>query len=189
MEEFLEREFGKDLALALKDCQTIKRNSGDDGDNSSPGNNSPTPNFAPNPSSPNQSDYPANPGMPREPSPPITINQVKNIQLEIDDRKEISASSPPTNPSTLIINLREIKQISLSSDDNLVIEFNNTEPRSNYNPSQFITADQVKNSPELTKIKDYLQKEAKNSLNQSELTNLFQTSFATAAKTPNYQAL
>jgi hypothetical protein len=95
-------------------------------------------------------------------------SEVKTIKFEKIPPKSTEKSPNEGDAQTLIINLRSIKKIALTSDGNLVIEFNVNDK----SETQIITNKQITNSQELQKAKDYLQKENKKSLSQQEFNSL-----------------
>ena len=104
-------------------------------------------------------------------------NNVKSIKLIKDknDNQKIPANpapeqSPENNHETLIIRLRNIKNIYITSNDCLVIEFNNSAN------IQTINSEEVNRNPELQRIKNYCQENQKTSLSQQELNSIFRTS-------------
>ena len=80
----------------------------------------------------------------------------------------------------LIIELKRIKKITLRNDSKLEIEFNsfqnNQNDSSGFLVNQIMTNKQVDNNQELQAVKNYLQKTNKDSLNQRELTEFFNSS-------------
>lgn len=96
----------------------------------------------------------------------------------VNNEKSDSENNPiKPNNKTLIINLKTIKKITLTSDGNLVIEFNINDK----SETQIITNKQITNSQELQKAKNYLQKANKSSISQQEFNSLINTN---SAKTP-----
>lgn len=130
-------------------------------------------------------------------------NSVKTIRFENkeNDNKDNSAKSNEKSPAqsdnqTLIINLKEVKNITLRNDGKLEIEFNNAGENNNnwISKNQLVSSEQIVNNSELQKIKDYCQKNGKNSLNQQELNNLLQaaknnSNLFPSPKSQNYRAL
>jgi len=81
--------------------------------------------------------------------------------------------SPKRDNKTLIINLKDIKQITLTTDGNLVIEFSEKlENGYSISQRQVITAEQINNNQELQIVKNYCQQNGKTSLNQQELNSV-----------------
>jgi hypothetical protein len=108
-------------------------------------------------------------------------NQSNSVKLIVDNEnnsKKIPAKSPGKLPDeaknqTLIINLKSVRQITLTSDDNLVIEFNKTETNSNsVKEIQVIDDKQIENSQELQKVKSYLKESGSKSINQQKLNSI-----------------
>jgi len=98
----------------------------------------------------------------------------------VNNEKSDSENNPiKPNNKTLIINLKIIKKITLTSDGNLVIEFN----INNKSETQILTNKQITNSQELQKAKNYLQKENKNSISQQEFNSLINTNSTTPTST------
>jgi len=113
--------------------------------------------------------------------------------------KPVEKPSAKNDNQTLIINLKEVRKITLRNDGKLEIEFNNVENEGKENNycssiSQVLSSEQITNNSELQKIKDYCQKSNKNSLNQQELNNLLQdaknsSNSLSSPKPQNYRAL
>ncbi|CAG8601462.1 12765_t:CDS:2 [Ambispora gerdemannii] len=181
-EEFMEREFGKvDLALVLrKDYQIIKKDGNDDKENS-------PPNLASSQSLTNsngKSDNPVNsPNSNPEPdqSPASSIKTIKFENKEDDDNNNPTDPVEKSSNKKLVINLRDIKQITLTPDGNLVIEFNKSE-NNNSQETQIITDQQINSSQELQTVKNYLQKSKQKSASQQELNNILNTNSNTTEK-------
>lgn len=113
-------------------------------------------------------------------------SEVKTTEFENkeDNGEKISPKSiekPLTkgDTKTFIINPKTIKKITLTSDGNLVIEFNINDK----SETQIITNKQITDSQELQKAKNYLQKENKNSISQQEFNSLINTNSTTPTST------
>lgn len=124
-----------------------------------------------------------NPGSSPKPNPgkgetSETKNNVETIRFEKNPVNPASEKSPnkTSDNETLIINLNNVKKISLNAEGNLMIEFKKEEQWGNYSTFQTITLNQVNSSQELQKVKNYLEKNNQNSLNQQELDKLFSKS-------------
>jgi len=118
---------------------------------------------------PENSDKNENSGKNNSPQPVIKSSSEENQRssefLVINLKKAINnACGINIDPQ------RDIKQIALTSDGNLIIEFNNS--ASNHSIGQVITSEQINNNQELQKIKNYCQQNGKNSLSQQELNSL-----------------
>ena len=141
----------------------------------------PAPQSITNENSENDDSVKVNPGNSPKPNPgkeelSEPKNNVKVIKFENNDDKipanPASEKSPnQTDNETLIINLKSVKKITLSAEGNLVIEF---KKESNlHSMPQTIFAEQLSQSQELQKVKNYLEKNNQTSLNQQELGKLF----------------
>ncbi|CFW92908.1 protein of unknown function (Glucocorticoid receptor-like; DNA-binding domain) [endosymbiont DhMRE of Dentiscutata heterogama] len=163
-DEFLEKEIGfrDNLALEMIHNQqmVVRKNNND---NSSP--------LADNPVSPTQ---PPQFGKNQENNQKPLVNNDKNGE------KKIEITNPNDNKN-LVIDLKNVKKITLRGDGNLEIEFNNSE-NDDYSISQIVTDEQISNNQELQKIKNYCQEKGKNSLNQQELNSLLATKITTPEK-------
>lgn len=178
-EEFMEKEFGSDLskALVLRNYEMVKKDNNDDK------NNSPSPNPAapaPQPitnSDSKKSDNSVNPSNSSQPNPgkdksSEVKSDVKTIKFENNSTNPIENSPNQADNKTLIINLKNVKKITLTTEGNLVIEFDNKRENNWYSTSQTITPDQINNNQELQTVKNYLDKNNQSSLNQHELNEL-----------------
>ncbi|CAI2168941.1 2364_t:CDS:10, partial [Funneliformis geosporum] len=109
-------------------------------------------------------------------SQPITNksdkNNVKVIKFEDNLLKPTENSPVKTDNQTLIINLKSIKHITLTSDNNLVIEFNKVETNSARQEVEIVNDKQIGSSQELQKIKNYLQGSGEKSINQQKLNSI-----------------
>ncbi|CAI2191660.1 6542_t:CDS:2 [Funneliformis geosporum] len=81
-------------------------------------------------------------------------------------REKLQNETEKGNNQTPVINLKDIKKISLVGD-NLVIEFNQSEKR------QTVVSEQITNNQELSAVKNYLRKNNQTSLSQQELNKIF----------------
>src|SRR4051794_12128946 len=146
---------------------TIKTNNKD---------NSPSPNpagsgFSIETDSNGKNDNSVNPASSPQPNPeksdysfeiklnPSTDNQKNSPQTNRDEAKK------ENNNQMLVINLKDIKQISLVGD-NLVIEFNQSEQ------TQMVVSEQITNNRELSAVKNYLQNSHRSSMNSQELAQI-----------------
>ncbi|MCE8164056.1 MAG: hypothetical protein I3274_07715 [Candidatus Moeniiplasma glomeromycotorum] len=195
-EEFYEKMFGNSDALVLRDFQIITKK-----DNNGSQDNSPSPNPAvPQPItnsdsksdnfSKNKNDNLVNPSNSPQPNPgkdnsSETKNNVKVIGFENkeNDNKDKPNNSVGKSPAkndnkALIIDLKNVKWISLTDDGSLIIEFKNekSENSSEIGAIRKITAGEINNSQELKKVKDYFQETGKNNLSQKELAKIFSKS-------------
>lgn len=105
--------------------------------------------------------------------------EVKTTKFEKTLPKSTEKLPNERDNQALIINLKAIKKITLTSDNNLVIEFNVNDK----SETQIITNKQITNSQELQKAKNYLQKENKNSISQQEFNSLINTNSTTPTST------
>src|SRR5207248_10473872 len=96
--------------------------------------------------------------------------------------KSTEKSPNQTDNETLIINLKNVKKITQTAEGNLVIEFNSKQ-KDNYSFSQTITPEQINNSKELQKVKNYLEKNNQTSLSQQELEKIFNKSSNSSVST------
>jgi len=174
------------LALGSDEGNFCERCQKDNKENSpSPNPAAPAPQIT-NENSESDNSVKVNPGNSPQPNPgkdnqseTKNDNKVKTIRFE---NKENEGKNDSTNPvenspnktdnETLIINLKEIKKITLSGG-NLIIEFDNKQESNHwYSISQTITPDQIKNNQELQTVKNYLEKNNQNSLSHQELNKL-----------------
>lgn len=116
-------------------------------------------------------------------NPPLKIEEGERIggkKLEIINNNK-------SNNEVLVIELKRIKKITLRNDNKLQIEFNsfqnNQNDSSGYLVNQIMTNEQVDNNQELQAVKNYLQKTSKDSLNQRELIEFFNSS-SVSTETP-----
>ncbi|CAG8770981.1 5932_t:CDS:1, partial [Ambispora leptoticha] len=127
---------------------------------------------------------------PGKDSPSEEKNNIKTIKFENkeDNHEKNSSKSTEKSPEdnqTLILNLRNIKKITLTSDGNLVIEFNESENNhANRQKTQIITTEQIKQSQELQTIKSHCQKNGNSSLSQQELSKIIGAANSTATEKP-----
>jgi hypothetical protein len=158
--------------LVLRDFQIVKKNNNDDKDNSPSPNQTPVaPVPQPITNSKDKSDNPVvqsdnspklNPGADNSPEIKINLNQAENPK---NTPAEKPNETKKDDNQTLVINLKDIKKISLVGGD-LVIEFNQSEK------TQVVVSEQVTDNRELSAVKDYLQKNSRSSLNSQELANI-----------------
>jgi len=194
-EEFVKKEFGETGALVLRDYTVIKNNPDKSGNSSRP--NPADPQLITN--SGGKSDNSVSPTNSPQPNLGPDIRSDNKISIKPEDRNKNTTSGPDSantqnknDNKTLIINLKEVKKITLWNDGRLEIEFNNPESE-NYSLSQVISSEQINNNQELRKVKDYCQQNNRTSLGQQELNNLLQNtennSSLSHAKPQNYQTL
>jgi len=101
-------------------------------------------------------------------SNPGSERKIKVIGGENNSEKKPANPAPEQSP--LIISLRDIRKIYLTSNECLVIEFNNSTNR------QIINSEEVNRNSELQRIKSYCRENQKNNLSQQELNSIFSTS-------------
>lgn len=113
--------------------------------------------------------------------------ETNKIELVKDDKNNDNKSSsnnqnePINNDEKLVINLWDIKQITLTSDGSLVIEFNKS-GKTTF-ATQTILSEQIIHNQELQKAKGYLQKEGKTSISQQEFNKLISSNSTVANST------
>lgn len=148
----------------------VKRDNNSDKDNLLPPNSA-TPQPITNSNS--KSDNSANPSnSPQPDSEPDKSPESKIKTIKFENKENDSKNSPnQTDNENLVINLKNVKKITLTAGGNLVIELNN-QKEGNYSISQTITPDQINTSRELQKVKNYLEKNNQSSLNQQELNRI-----------------
>jgi len=111
-------------------------------------------------------------------------NQPNSPLINHDKSPENDNGEPMEKQLTpSIIDLKNVKKITLREDSELEIEFNSTQ-NGNYwhSISQIITPEQISNNQELQKVKDYCQKHGLTSLNQQELNGIFGTNITSTKK-------
>ncbi|CAI2162024.1 2934_t:CDS:10 [Funneliformis geosporum] len=107
------------------------------------------------------------------PTKPNQGDKVETIEIKKNNsEKNPTDSFQNQTNETLIINLSEVKQITFTSEGNLVIEFNPSQSEPQANSVQVITAQQIATNSELVRVKDYCQRTSKNSLGQQELNSI-----------------
>lgn len=129
----------------------------------------------------------------REPKKPRHDNVDKDkgrvSEIEIirgkgnDGENNPSKKDDEKDAKKLVISLLAIKKITLTAEGNLVIEFN--ENGRIVPPTQTITTGHISQSQELQKVKDYLQKENKNSISRQEFDKIMNPNSTTATPTKN----
>jgi len=158
--------------------------------NHSPSTDSATPVPQSITNSNDKSDDSANPDNSPKPSPEKdnsseAENSVKTIRFENKENNSQNNSAKSNDDNKVqIIDPRSIKQITLTADGNLVIEFNSEKLENGDSISQnqqVITSEQINNNQELQKIKNYCQRNGKNSLSQQELNSLINTNKSDSA--------
>ena len=116
-------------------------------------------------------------------------NQAKPVKFVIDNEKNsanLSEKSPGEGErcQTLIINLKSVRRITLTSDSNLVIEFNKAETNSNsVKEIQVINDKQIASSQELQKVKSYLLENGEKSINQQRLNSILNSNITNSELT------
>ncbi|CAG8568809.1 6551_t:CDS:2 [Paraglomus brasilianum] len=122
---------------------------------------------------------------PEKDKSPEVKNSVKTIRFENKENNSQNNSAKSNDDNKVqIIDPRSIKQITLTADGNLVIEFNSEKLENGDSISQnqqVITSEQINNNQELQKIKNYCQRNGKNSLSQQELNSLINTNKSDSA--------
>jgi len=175
-EEFSKKEFG-DKELMLRDFQIVKKDNGND--KNTPLSPNPTsPNFQPITNSDNKGDNSVGPvNSPQSnsesknlPEIKISLNQAvgessRNEPKNNSGEKPQNGANKDNNNQVLVINLKDIKKISLIGD-NLIIEFNQSEQ------TQTVVSEQVNSSQELSAVKNYLQTTQRSSASGQELANI-----------------
>jgi len=176
-EEFMEREFGKvDLALVLRrDYQIIKKDGNKD--NSSPQSLTNSNVRSDNPISNSPKSIPE-----LDRSSASSIKTIKFENKEDDDNNNYTDPVEKSSNKKLVINLRDIKQITLTPDGNLVIEFNKSENDNSEQVVQTVTDEQISVNQELQIVKNYLQKNKQKSASQQELNNVLSTNSTSTEK-------
>jgi len=176
-EEFMEREFGKvDLALVLRrDYQIIKKDANKD--NSSPQSLTNSNVRSDNPISNSPKSIPE-----LDRSSASSIKTIKFENKEDDDNNNYTDPVEKSSNKKLVINLRDIKQITLTPDGNLVIEFNKSENDNSEQVVQTVTDEQISINQELQIVKNYLQKNKQKSASQQELNNVLSTNSTSTEK-------
>jgi hypothetical protein len=184
--------------LVLRDYKIITDNNNDK--DNSPKSNPAAPQLITNSNDKNDNSVKVNPGNSPKPnsgkdnnlSETKSNNNVKTIKFE---NKEEDGKNNPTKSSSaesdnkvLVIDLKDIKKITLRADGKLEIEFNNAEG-DNYTISQVIADEQINNNQTLQKAKNFLEKSKQNSLSQSELTKLTQNNSTSTNPTKNPECI
>jgi len=127
-----------------------------------------------------------NPG--KDKSPEVKSN-VKTIRFENKENNSQNNSAKSNDDNKVqIIDPRSIKQITLTADGNLVIEFNSEKLENGDSISQnqqVITSEQINNNQELQAIKNYCQQNGKNSLSQQELSNILGVNSTSSTEKPS----
>ncbi|CAG8489947.1 13550_t:CDS:2 [Gigaspora margarita] len=174
-EEFYKKELGinDNQTIELSDLQiVVKKNDSD---------NSPVVDNSISPTQPPQSENNPNRFKSSQPIEPGTNeknhnNGQKSLEnRDKDGEKEIKVVNN-NDGEVLIIDLKNIKKITLREDGKLEIEFESSEKNGRwYSLSQVIDTEQLNSSQELQTIKQYCQKSDKTSLSQQELNSIFNT--------------
>jgi len=186
VEEFMEKEFenGLSKALMLRNCTVVKKDNNNNDKDNSP---SPNPTIQAPQSIINSNDTPDNSASP-ESSPqlspekdksPEAKNNVKTIRFENKENNSQNNSGKSNDDDNQIIDPRSIKQIILTADGNLVIEFSGEKSDSMSQNQQIITSEQISNSQELQKIRNYCQRNNKSVLSQQELNSILAANSST----------
>ncbi|KLL05119.1 MAG: hypothetical protein MRERV_5c064 [Mycoplasmataceae bacterium RV_VA103A] len=178
IQEFAEKEIGfcdSKMIEYFESQMVVKKNNGD----SSP--------IVNNPTYLNQSPQPENnhTGQSAKINANDTNQQSPKIGRELTESREPEKKKAEiakdnkenglNKNELLVIDLKNVKKIILRDDGKLEIEFDNTQ-NDNCSIIQVITDEQIKDNQELQKIKNYCQKNGKNSLNQQELNNILNSS-------------
>ncbi|CAG8620169.1 23_t:CDS:1, partial [Paraglomus occultum] len=175
--------FGDNLSkeLVLRNYILVKKDNNGDKDNSpSPNPAAPAPQLITD--SNKKNDNSVNPGHSPKPNPEKdSLPEEKNGKE--DNAVKSTENSPIKTDNQILISqcLRDIKQVTLTADGDLIIEFNNSE--NSHSISQVVTSGQINNNQELQKIKNYCQRNGKNSLSQQELNSIL-TANSTATESP-----
>jgi hypothetical protein len=108
------------------------------------------------------------------------VEIVNNIKKGGDNDNKSSSENKPLkqNKEKLVISLSNIEKITLTSKGELVIEF--SENKGVDFVSQTITNEQLSQSQELQKAKNYLQKENRQSLSKQEFNSLVNSNSSTS---------
>ncbi|CAH1757604.1 5247_t:CDS:1 [Entrophospora sp. SA101] len=153
--------------LVLRDYTIAKKDNSDDKDNLPPPNlTSPSSSGLITDASDKSNNSKTNPGKDNQSE---AKNNAKTIKFENKENEGKNNLANPTEKSpneTLVINLSDIKRITLTSQGQLIVEFNNSKTHN-------MTAEQVNNNSELQTIKNYCQKSGKSSLSRFELDKIF----------------
>lgn len=165
-EEFMEKEIGfydSKMKEGFSDFLVVKK---DDNDNS-PSKVNPTfsPNNSPSQLPPSENNQVQQPNT----SQPIkkenaSENSRNKLENGVKNNSEIENKENDNEVQT--INWKGIKKIILRENSDLEIEFNST------SIATVITNEQINNSQELRKIRNFCQQNNKNSLNQQEVNNI-----------------
>jgi len=115
----------------------------------------------------------------------------KGVKVEVkivNDNKNGSENEPAEqNNEKMVINLGNIKKITLTSKGELVIEFNKSNGVALI--TQIITDEQINSNQELQKAKTYLKGQNKTSINQAEFSKLISGGATSAEKPKDNHAL
>lgn len=184
-EEFLEKEIGfrDNLAIGLFDLQVAVKNNSDN----LPLRVNPTlsPNSSPSQVSPSEN----NPTQQPTTNQPIKEGNTSENQLENDDKSSVKKAeivNSEVENKFWVIDLKNIKQITLRDGGKLEIEFNSVQTGDNwYSISQVISTEQINNNQELQTIRNYCQQNGKDSLSQQELNNILNTNSTNTKQTDN----
>src|SRR6185312_9462102 len=173
--------FGDD-SLVLGDFRVVIKKDNDDnnGDNSPVTSNPVSSSPQPITNSNEKSDNSVNPGNSPKPNPEKdSLSEEKNSKEDNAPKSTENSPIKTDNQTPISQYLGDIKQVTLTSDGNLIIEFNNS--TNNHSTGQVITSEQINNNQELQAIKNYCQQNGKNSLSQQELNSLINTNKSDSA--------
>ncbi|MCE8163135.1 MAG: hypothetical protein I3273_03170 [Candidatus Moeniiplasma glomeromycotorum] len=142
---------------------------------SSPKSNPAAPNSQPLTNSNDKSDNSVKVNPDNSPQPNPRKDNLSEPEIKIsfnpaeEPKKNPGAERPnetkPDHNQVLVINLKDIKKISLV-DDNLVIEFNQGEK------AQTVVSEQITKSQEFSAVKSYLKTSGRSSVSNQELANI-----------------
>jgi len=176
--------FGDD-SLVLGDFRVVIKKDNDDnnGDNSPVTSNPVSSSPQPITNSNEKSDNSVSPDNSPKPNPEKdSLSEEKNSKEDNAPKSTENSPVKTDNQTPISQYLRDIKQVTLTSDGNLIIEFNNS--ASNHSTGQVITTEQISTNQELQKIKNYCQQNGKNSLSQQELSNILGVNSASSTEKP-----
>lgn len=108
--------------------------------------------------------------------------EVKMVNDNVNNKSSSEDELVKQNNKKMVINLGNIKKITLTSKGELVIEFNESNEVALV--SQIITSEQINSSQELQKAKSYLKSQNKTSINQAEFSKLISGGATSAEKSP-----
>ena len=167
-----------DNSLVLGDFQVVikKDNNDNNGDNSPATSNPATPSPQSITNSNEKSDNSAKVNPEKD-----SLSEEKNSKEDNTAKSTENSPIKTDNQTPISQYLRDIKQVTLTADGNLIIEFNSS--ASNHLIGQVITSEQISTNQELQAIKNYCQQNGKNSLSQQELNSLINANKTDSALT------